>query len=286
MIHINRANVSIPTVLDFSSPNSKGFQEKIKTIEYYEKGENDGFPFSVYSDPEIQKSLATLFHDKCAYCESLITSTSDLQVEHYRPKNRIRIKESWTRNGYYWLAADWENLFPSCTRCNQLRRYIDDSGNIITRGKGSYFPLEDESKRVLSHKDEINHERPLLLNPCTDNPEEHLRFLEDGSVTHRTEKGKHSISVYALFRSGLKKARYISYISFMPWIDEINLVLNELQHCNDTIEKKIKLERLGRYLHNLSSYAEESKPYSGLAKQFIKDYKEKIQGELNSCVMI
>lgn len=47
-------------------------------------------------------------HNKCAYCESDITTVSYGDVEHYRPKSV-----------YWWLAYVYDNYLASCAICNQ-----------------------------------------------------------------------------------------------------------------------------------------------------------------------
>src|SRR3954454_1457494 len=74
---------------------------------------------NIYAHEEVRKALEELFHRKCAYCE-ISTARVDWEVEHYRPKGRVAERQG--HPGYYWLAYDWDNLFPSCTFCNQHRK--------------------------------------------------------------------------------------------------------------------------------------------------------------------
>ena len=72
------------------------------------------------------------------------------------------------------------------------------------------FPLEDESSRALSPADDLGAEARLLLEPCADRPEEHLRYTVDGQVlaVAGSRKGKVSIkNVFNLRRSRLKTKR-------------------------------------------------------------------------------
>ncbi|UQN06259.1 HNH endonuclease signature motif containing protein [Deinococcus sp. QL22] len=57
--------------------------------------------------------LAALFleaHEKCVYCESLLGSIDNMQVDHFIPKNEKPL-----------LAATWSNLNCSCADCNRLK---------------------------------------------------------------------------------------------------------------------------------------------------------------------
>jgi len=50
-------------------------------------------------------------------------------------------------------------------------------------------------------------ETALLLDPCRDDPETELEFLEDGTVQSTTERGRNTIEVFALNRASLVEAR-------------------------------------------------------------------------------
>lgn len=140
------------------------------------------FDTDIYGAQDVRNQLELDQHGKCAYCESLCKATSYLQVEHFRPKSR-----------YYWLAYDWDNLLLACQVCNQ-------------QYKGIHFPLADEQRRATADQPDISTEEPLLLNPNTDNPAEHLAFVA-ATMVHRTEKGRNTISTLGLNRQALHNER-------------------------------------------------------------------------------
>ena len=175
MIHVNRTQT--PPELDGES--SIGGRERARWREYYD-GIRKRRPgeFSAYSNDNVRLTLIRMFHRKCAYCDSL-TSIGD--VEHWRPKNAI-VAENRTKvaEGYWWLAADWQNLFYSCPSCNQVRlREQEGNPRLISAGKGCQFPVADESHRARNPGEEAM-EAPLLLNPCVDFPEHHLHVAITG----------------------------------------------------------------------------------------------------------
>lgn len=140
----------------------------------------------------LKRHLFELFGGKCAYCEAIATHVSAGDVEHYRPKKRV--KEDPEHPGYYWLAYEAENLLPACESCNRAS------------GKMSQFPVEPGTRAT--DPSELGEERPLLLNPYLDrSPLQHLRFLKTGHIRSRTEKGQWSIDVYNLKRRELRLAR-------------------------------------------------------------------------------
>lgn len=164
----------------------------------------------LYADDAVKAALEELFSDKCAYCETKVTAGSDWDVEHFRPKGRVAERED--HPGYYWLAYEWTNLYLGCTHCNQARRdrpVWADPTTGPAEGKVDQFPMEDESARAMSPEDRLGDERPLLLDPCRDSPEDHLQFGIDGSVVavQGSPTGEASIRVFHLGRRRLKKRR-------------------------------------------------------------------------------
>ncbi|MEC0310200.1 hypothetical protein P4H67_25935 [Paenibacillus lautus] len=63
---------------------------------------------SVWKKTYIEKALLESSHSKCAYCECRINIESKyMEVEHYQDKHT-----------HPDLVIVWENLLPSCKRCN------------------------------------------------------------------------------------------------------------------------------------------------------------------------
>jgi uncharacterized protein (TIGR02646 family) len=163
----------------------------------------------IYRDNQARAALEELFHRKCAYCESDI-SNSTWEVEHFRPKGRVA--ERVGHPGYYWLAYAWSNLYPACEFCNKRRRDRPLWGDLrfaTTGGKLDHFPLEDETQRAMTYNDDLGLERPLLLDPCKADPENHLRYNIFGEILHTRgdEKVKATISVFHLKRRRLRDTR-------------------------------------------------------------------------------
>jgi hypothetical protein len=152
--------------------------------------------------------LLQLFHGKCAYCETVISSNQPGDVEHYRPKGRIRDQAGKVikvvvnnteieHPGYWWLAYDWRNLLPSCIDCNRRRRHGEDS---IAAGKAEYF--EVRGKRAVLPTDDLTQEHALLLDPSSENfdPKQHFEFMEDGTLKPITDEARYSCELLGLNR--------------------------------------------------------------------------------------
>jgi hypothetical protein len=204
MIKVDRTQVPVPRVLSMDG-DSPARIEREKAEVFFRKGQHDRqvrFPFKVYKYPEIKDALVKLFNGKCAYCESRYLSVAPVDIELFRPK--AGVSESPSHPGYWWLAMVWENMLPSCAVCNRLR---SDEG--IKTGKANRFPLEDEAMRAFDPGQELL-ERPLLLDPCVDNPEDHLVFDKNGMVMSDTARGQAAIAILGLNRRGLVDARRLA----------------------------------------------------------------------------
>lgn len=127
--------------------------------------------------------LANIFENRCAYCESELSS--QMHIDHFRPKST-----------YPQLYYSLENIYPVCVECNN--------------SKGAKFPLKNEEQDFLSNKItvDLSTEITLLINPIEDNPEEHLRFNDDGSVSPLTENGEVTIRTLNLNRKSLISSRF------------------------------------------------------------------------------
>jgi len=246
------------------------------------------FPFERYSDKEVIESLRSLFKGKCAYCESRYAGTQPMDVEHWRPKGEIKDSDTPSiKPGYYWLAAEWTNLLPSCIDCNRGRRQFDmlDGKNIVL-GKKNQFPLLDSTKRVTRHEDDPLNiggtEECLLINPCNEDPEELLKYDEDGLVLPRSpdpsstdhKRAMASIRVYALNRAELVAERRSLILNIdhrlrlIASLGKVRSSLDDGKHDQvvDTIADLIAAE-----IDVLLKMENSDQVFAGLARQFIAE---------------
>lgn len=207
-----------PCPENLDGPQSSGYQEREKAIAYFtaaKPGENR-FKFVQYKAEPVKQQLMWDSRQKCAYCESFIGHVTNPDIDHFRPKSAYRgASGPEMKPGYYWLASGWDNLFLSCQLCNRPSRQLLADGSQMVVGKGTHFPLLDESKRATGPGSEVA-EEPLLLNPDQADVESHLEFLDDGVVVPTvigpddSVKGRHSIDIYGLQRSALVSQRALA----------------------------------------------------------------------------
>lgn len=276
MIHVERRQKPPPKVL--AEPDGRGARERSRAIKFYADPANQekSFTFQAYSDPEVKQALNQLFHYKCAYCESYFGATQPVDVEHYRPKGAVWVKGKPKGRGYYWLAADWDNLLPSCIDCNRPRTQEIYGQDAQVQGKATEFPIISETKRALA-PDQEKHERRLLLNPCLDHPEKHLVFevVEGDEIVVRpalqpngkeSRMGIESIRVYALQRLGLVWARRDRMLTIKAHL----VTIDQLVEWMDEEPENARVERLlQQEMKELSRLLEDDQPYTGMARQYV-----------------
>ena len=89
----------------------------------------------VWGSVRLTRALLEMGRNKCAYCECNIAEESKyMEVEHYKPKSL-----------YPDDVLNWDNLLPSCKRCNGQK----DNHDVVSQP---------------------------IVNPRFDLPNEHLKF--------------------------------------------------------------------------------------------------------------
>jgi uncharacterized protein (TIGR02646 family) len=275
MIHVDRC----PPPQILAGPTSAGRRERKASIEYYRKVANKRgkFPFKAYKNKEVADALRSMFGGKCAYCEGIYDQFHPTDIEHYRPKSGYANGKKLEVPGYYWLAADWNNLLPSCIDCNRARYQEFADAPAHVSGKANKFPLADEGKRARGPGRE-RHERPLLLDPCRDDPEKHLVFDEVGHVDPARDRrgrlspmGVASIEVYGLDRDAKVRARQrvMKFLSVsMRHIEDLMVLLD--RHPDDAgIEQCLREE----YLH-MREFMAPSSEFALMCRQAIERFEQ------------
>lgn len=223
-----------------------------------------------------------IYLHKCAYCESKIEHAASLQVEHFRPKGGLKKEKTGDENhkGYYWLGNEWTNLLLSCPKCNGKD------------AKGNRFPISgvrvyDDSpfdsngdfdrERLIPTKPPLKNEMPLLLNPQSDEPAEHLEFDSLGQIKGITERGDATVEICKLDRDELYKERQ----------EVVNQFVSEIKYLVYALEiKRINLKGLRFLLGGVfDKIAMRTKPeaeYSLWGNFIFKKFEDCILSRINS----
>ncbi|MEM6719600.1 MAG: hypothetical protein AAF611_09810 [Bacteroidota bacterium] len=288
MIFIDRTSVETPEILKDGSEKLK--KELDEAIAHYTDAEKSkkAYKFKVYSHTMVKNTLIKMGNGKCAYCESDILATYVGDIEHFRPKGEIEELKATgnSKPGYYWLAADWNNLLFSCRNCNQKSKqstaFVEEAKSM---GKMNQFPLFDESKRVRSHEDDIEEEEKvrLLLNPCKENPEDYFKYDINSGVIQAKQRDEFlkqravsSIKVFGLQRVPLvmeREKRAILISAQMQRVEEAFINYNDFIDDPNRSERFAKV--LQREMETLQSFLEPTQEYLGLARQMIGKFMKK-----------
>ena len=167
--------------------------EKIRTLTEKYISENS----SVWNKEQIKTPLFESSNNKCAYCEcKLQQSDSYCEVEHFYPKSIYPSK-----------VIDWDNLLPSCKRCN-----VSKSGHDTGKEK--------------------------IINPYEELPKEHLCIQAFRLYPkNQSQIGRSTIDILNLNDLRLCKPRF-------ELCNEINEILELLKASKDIIQQKNKLKNL------------------------------------------
>lgn len=189
---------------------------------------------SVWSKEYIKKALVEMSSNKCAFCEALLGEESKyLEVEHFHHKDLYKDE-----------VVDWDNLLPSCRRCNGKKGTHDTKLEPIINPCTSdpKLHLKLLMNYRLKHKDDIGKISIILLNlndqdrlvkkrfeignALIDKIEEYIELIDDvtsGVQTSTRRKRKIINGMEAILRNGLKDKEYsATYSTVLIQSDEFN----------------------------------------------------------------
>lgn len=287
MIKVDRTKEPIPAILVDRERQAGGPKETQRAIEFYKKKGNriKAFPFKVYSDLSVKQALERLFCGKCAYCESNYMHVHPTDVEHWRPKGEVDDEHAGKiKPGYYWLAADWDNLFPSCIDCNRQRyhKMAGPNGEMVKLGKKNSFPLVPGSRRARKPGEETT-EQPLLLHPCKDDPTACLCFaetIEEGGILRPRgeshdlafQRADASLTVYGLNRAELVLERKKAFINIQAQAQRVKEAQERVKSAADPVSRERETAIHDREINLLLSFAEPSAAFSLMGLQLVVQF--------------
>lgn len=273
-----------PAPPELTDPDSVGVKERAAAIAFFADPANrdKAFPFKAYKQDAVKRALNGAFGFKCAYCEGSFGEVHPVDIEHYRPKSGFARDRKLVKPGYYWLAASWGNLLPSCIDCNRGREQVIAGGATGTAGKANQFPVRSETRRARKPGEETKEGR-LLLHPSLDKPETHLEFIDDGIVRpkasaagRQSAKGGASIGVYALQRDGVVRGRKARQKLIRV---EIGRARKAATRMNLPGAAAFDFAAdLRESLTMLSDFIAPGAPYAGMARQMIQPVIEELTG--------
>ena len=242
MIHVDKRSEDCPPILD-----GEPVQTEVRLIKAAVERE-EAVPTSElkrhFAHSSVLAALSRNYRERCAFCES----EGARDIHHYRPMSR-----------YPWLAYDWANLLLACPTCS--------------RTAADQFPLPEPDSSIAPSdvKKRLNSwtsEKPLLLQPELDRPDEHLEVWHDGTLRRKSERGQATIDTFRLNREELIDARW-------RVIDDLMARLRSATDAFVAAMRRHKnLERLPNAFHqafvgifqDLNQRANGEQPYSLVAR--------------------
>lgn len=239
MIRIYRPDTIPPSLQpDKIAPLMAGM-ERFYLRTSQDKRRQKRFEFNISPIRAAKDQLATEFNHKCAYCESLITNKSMADLENFRPRSAKGFENEFSDDHYWWLYYEWKNIFYCCQACN--------------RAKANWFPVEGKRAPVKTpYVEVIKKEKNLIIDPCNEEPAEHLEFDLTGEARPRTPKGKWTLEILHLNRHALVLQRKKAMLDFESMLDVLftELVKKDFE-SNDAIRNSTMLGPVIANIHNL-----------------------------------
>lgn len=236
-----------------------------------------------YKHKTVLTALQDLYHHKCGYCEEKIDGVSYEQIEHYRPKggvNKKDLKPEEAHPGYYWLGDEWSNLLIACQRCNGngkkgIRFPLSDPDHRIKE----HFPLlDDGSYQISENHYASNHhqgEDPLILNPETKDPDDHLTINATGDLDayQASPYGDQTIKICDLNRDGtaLQRKKIIDDV-----INDINEALDERLSPNEPLTEFQFGRRLNKIFAKITLNTLETAEFTLVNRCILRNFEQLI----------
>lgn len=300
MRRVDRTSVPAPDSL--TTVGGAGDLERQGAAAHYGSGHTQAFKFKAYKGKDVVEALRDLFYKKCAYCEGRFGAFGPVDIEHYRPKGGV--KEDVTHGGYWWLAANWDNLLPACVDCNRERyQHVANAGMTqrdldavteILAGKKNAFPIAGSTRAGCQH-DDHDAEDPLLIDPTRRDPEAHLdwsevsdRAAQQLSVAvarenhgQRDPYGEKSIAIYGLNRRGLVEERTAVMLALRTQHASILDLIDIATMASGVVLDRL-LTRIEKEFTLFFSHRDDDKPYSRCARSFIDAQSASLLAQLNT----
>lgn len=289
MIRVEKFLFDTPASIRTDS-ETKGKVESDKAVALFTsnctKEERAKFEFKAYAEQDVRDKLVSIFNNKCAFCE-IGYGGAGMDIEHFRPKRRIDPRVPFStvpvEPGYFWLSSTWDNLLLSCIHCNRLSSHQHASTSkkgppeVRVSGKGNFFPLSDESFRC-RYGDDLEAEEPhrLLLNPCTDQPEDHFTFDRFGMIFAKvtngspSKRGQMTIDVLGLKRLPLVEERRKTATEISYRLAALEKILSRLRispGCRAT-----KTEALNALMDIRHLYLSPTRPFLAMCRDIFRKF--------------
>lgn len=185
-----------------------------------------------YRHTEIKDALFRSSNNKCAFCESKPGESGNIEVEHFFPKSIYPEK-----------TFEWENLLPSCRKCNEA--------------KGTHNTGTDP-----------------ILNPYTTNPSDSLfyDFIEIKAVRESPQYlvAERTIEVCDLNATRLVGARADILMNITGYVNQLKVTIQDIEAADTARKRRNKIINLRNSLELAQRLTLPKEKYSGFCKFYLQ----------------
>ena len=194
-----------------------------------------------YHHNDIKKTLFASSFYKCAFCECKPGDSGNIEVEHFAPKSI-----------YPDLTFDWDNLLPSCRKCNEAKTDFDTIKEPIIN------PSKTDPEELFTY----NYIRICAISGCS-----------------QEQAAKNTIDVCNLNSSRLYEVRAMLIKSLTEYADELKEKLDLIEEADTPKKRKIRITKLRNYIEKIDQLLEDSSVYAGYCRWFMSQCCEYIQAK-------
>lgn len=189
----------------------------------------------------VREQLIKLSNGCCAYCGKRVRG-SEMDVDHFLPSSM-----------FPYLAYCWDNLLPSCKRCNQTYKR-DFVPNQLNNSLIIEECMEGETEyNLIYSKDKIFEicTNSRIIEPSVDNIEDHLEFNpEIFAYKEKSTIGK------------LTKEMFFNKAEVIEYLEKLSEAVKKLVERNceyDVVEAFIELDGYEFYYKSFYEYWKKEK---------------------------
>lgn len=188
---------------------------------------------SRYKHTEIKNSLIPIQDTKCVFCETIPNESGYVEIEHYLPK-AIYPEETFS----------WDNLLPSCKRCNLKKLSLDTKK----------FPI---------------------VKPDVDNPEDYFVYnsikIECKKDALDIDKAQRTINRLDLNQYRLIKPRSVLLVSLVEYENTLEKTINEYKTAKRKDKKDRVINNIMESIDKIDDLCTDTQKHAGFCRFYVQN---------------
>lgn len=188
---------------------------------------------SRYKHTEIKKSLIPIQDTKCVFCETIPNESGYVEIEHYLPK-AIYPEETFS----------WDNLLPSCKRCNLKKLSLD-------------------TKKL------------PIVKPDVDNPEDYFVYnnikIECKKDALDIDKAQRTISRLDLNQYRLIKPRSVLLVSLVEYENTLEKTIDEYKVAKMQDKKDRVINSIMESIDKIDDLCTDTQKHAGFSRFYVQN---------------